>query len=293
MDIIGKRKIFFVVSGIIILVGLLSLAIQGLNLGIDFQGGALLEFSFEEQVAIPEIQELLEDYGLEGAIVQESREPGVEGILIRTADLDVEHELTAELQQDILDRYSGSKLLRSAMVGPTIGEELRRRAIYALLIASIAIIIYISFRFQFRFAVAALIALIHDVLIVVGFFSLLRLDIDTAFVAGLLTIMGYSINDSIVIFDRIRENMKYAKKESFIQLSNRAVVETLPRSINTSVTTLLAVIAVLVFGGPSIQLFMLTLLIGILAGAYSSIFVASPILVEWSLLQDKKRFAEG
>lgn len=290
MDIIGKRKIFFTISAVILLVGILSLFIRGMNWGIDFQGGTLLEYSFEELVTLDEMRDVLGEHGLADSVIQESTEPGIEGLLIRTRDL--AHDEISAIQDDIQQAFAGATMLRTEMVGPTIGEELRVRALYALLIAAAVIIIYISYRFQFRFAIAALLALIHDVLIVIGLFSILGQEINTPFVAGLLTIMGYSINDSIVIFDRIRENMKFSRREGFLTLANRAVIDTLPRSINTSVTTLLAVIAVFIFGGASIRVFMLTLLIGIMAGAYSSIFVASPILVEWDLLDRGKRMAK-
>lgn len=290
MDILGKRKLFFILSMVIIGIGLLSLLIRGMNWGIDFQGGTLMEYAFEETVTSVQMREVLEEFGLEGSIIQESAEPGITGLMIRTREL--AHGEITTIQEAILEQFDGATMLRTEMVGPTIGEELRVRALYALLIAAVAIIIYISYRFQFRFAIAALLALIHDILIVIGLFSLLGHEINTPFVAGLLTIMGYSINDSIVIFDRIRENTKYARRDSFINLANRAVVDTLPRSINTSVTTLLAVIAVIIFGGASIRIFMITLLMGIIAGAYSSIFIASPLLVEWDLLDRRKSVAK-
>lgn len=290
MDILGKRKIFFIISLFIIVVGLLSLLIQGLNWGIDFQGGTLMEYAFEEGVTSAQMREVLGEFGLEDSIIQDSAEPGITGLLIRTREL--AHGEITTIQETIMGAFEGAIMLRTEMVGPTIGEELRIRALYALLIAAIAIIVYISYRFQFRFAIAALLALIHDVLIVIGLFSVFGHEVNTPFVAGLLTIMGYSINDSIVIFDRIRENTKFSRRETFISLANRAVVDTLPRSINTSVTTLLAVVAVLIFGGASIRVFMITLLMGIIAGAYSSIFIASPLLVEWDLLDRRKGVAK-
>ena len=179
-------------------------------------------------------------------------------------------------------------MLRTEMVGPTIGAELKKKALLALLAAAIAIVIYISVRFEFKFAMAAIIALLHDTLIVVGLFSILGQEINSPFIAALLTIIGYSINDTIVIFDRIREKINYKKKETFAELNNKAILDTLPRSINTSLTTLVSVVAILVFGGATIQNFMLALLIGIMAGTYSSIFVASPVLVEWDAWQKRK-----
>jgi preprotein translocase subunit SecF len=179
-------------------------------------------------------------------------------------------------------------MLRTEMVGPTIGSELKSKALLALLAAAIAIVIYISVRFEFKFAIAALIAVFHDVLIVVGIFSILGREINSPFIAALLTVVGYSINDTIVIFDRVRENINYRKKETFEELNNNAVLDTLPRSINTSLTTLVTVVAILMLGGATIQTFMLALLIGILSGTYSSIFVASPVLVEWDAWQKRR-----
>ena len=287
IDIIDKRKIWLTISAVVIAIALGSILFRGLNLGIDFTGGTVMEFSFEEEVTTDEIRVILEEHGVEqtGSI----QHLDDDGILIRTEDLS--QDQINGIQAQIEEEFSGVEMLRTDMVGPTIGEELRSSAIWALLIAGIAIVIYISVRFEFRFAIAALVALAHDVLIVLGIFALFQLEIDQAMIAALLTIVGYSINDTIVISDRIREEIRFAKtrKEPLAKLANNAVVETLPRSINTSITTLLPIMAILILGGTTIQNFMLALLVGMLAGTYSSIFVASPVLVSWDKKSPMKR----
>ncbi|QTL98001.1 protein translocase subunit SecF [Iocasia frigidifontis] len=284
MNILGKRKIWYTISLVILIIGLLFISFKGMNFGLDFRGGTLLEFKFDQEVSNEEVRTLLADTGLiEGAKVQQTAEEGINGVLIRTKELSPEQ--ITEIQDILSQAYPSTEVLRTDMVGPLIGQELRVKALLALLFASIAIIIYISIRFEFRFAVVAILTLLHDVFITLGVFAVIGREINTAFVAALLTIIGYSINDTIVIFDRIRENMKYyQRKMSFVELANKAVIDTLPRSINTSITTLITILAVYFFGGASIKTFMLALFVGMFAGTYSSIFIASPLLVTW---QDK------
>ncbi len=280
MDILGKRKTWYTISLIVIFIGLGFLLFKGLNFGIDFQGGSLLEFKFDQQVSNERVRQALSETGLAGEMkIQQTVQEGINGVLIRTKELTPEEIVAVE--NVLRDAFPGTETLRTDMVGPLIGKELRSKAIWALLLASIAIVIYISVRFEFRFAIVAIIALLHDVVITVGIFAILGKEINTPFVAALLTIIGYSINDTIVIFDRIRENMKLMRRTSFVELANKAVVDTLPRSINTSITTLITILAIYFFGGASIKIFMLALFIGMFAGTYSSIFVASPLLITW------------
>ena len=278
VDIIGKRKIWFAISGVLLVIGIIAMLTQGLNLGIDFTGGTIMQFSFDEQVSNSEIREVLSEVGIDKeSVVQQTENNGVQ---FKTAKLS--QDQVVAIQDEIEARYPSAEMLRTAAVGPTIGQELKANAIKALLIAAIAIVIYISIRFEYRFAIAAILALLHDVFIVLGAFAILGIEINSPFVAALLTIVGYSINDTIVIFDRIREKIHYSKKDTFEGLTNQALLDTLPRSINTSATTLLPILAILFLGGTTIQTFMIALLIGMLSGTYSSIFVASPILVEWN-----------
>lgn len=280
VDILGKRKIWYTISIIVIVIGLLFLLINGLNLGIDFNGGTLIEFSFSENVTAEQVRDVLERIEIAAdSKIQQAESAGEHGVIIRTKTLESE-EIVA-IDNAIKDKFKSAEMLRSEMVGPTIGRELRINALLAIIAASIAIVAYISFRFEFRFAAVSIIALMHDVLITIGIFAILGREINTPFVAAILTIIGYSINDTIVIFDRIRENMKLMHKVPFIKQANTAVVDTLPRSINTSITTLITILAIYFFGGASIQTFMLALFIGMFAGTYSSIFVASPLLVTW------------
>ena len=280
VDILGKRKIWYTISTAVIAVGLLFLLINGLNLGIDFNGGTLMEFSFADSVTAEEVRGVLERIEVaEDSKIQQSEAAGEHGILIRAKTL--ESEEIVRVDNAIKEEFESAEMLRTEMVGPTIGRELRINALLAMIAASIAIVAYISFRFEFRFAAVSIITLMHDVLITIGIFAILGREVNTPFVAALLTIVGYSINDTIVIFDRIRENMKMMHKVPFIKQANSAVVDTLPRSINTSITTLITILAIYFFGGASIQTFMLALFIGMFAGTYSSIFVASPLLVTW------------
>lgn len=280
MDILGKRKIWYTISAIVIGIGLIFLLINGLNLGIDFNGGTLMEFSFENEVTTDQVRNVLEEINIaEDSKIQRSDSAGMHGVIIRAKTLDSEEIVAVE--EAVKNEFATAEMLRTEMVGPTIGQELRINALLAMLAASIAIVAYISFRFEFRFAVVSIITLMHDVLITIGIFAIIGREVNTPFVAALLTIVGYSINDTIVIFDRIRENMKLMHRVPFIEQANTAVVDTLPRSINTSLTTLITILAIYFFGGASIQTFMLALFIGMFAGTYSSIFVASPLLVTW------------
>ncbi|MDI3547686.1 MAG: preprotein translocase subunit SecF [Halanaerobiales bacterium] len=280
MDILGKRKIWYTISLIVIIIGLVFLLFKGLNFGIDFQGGTLLEFKFAQQVSNEEVRKILSEIGIaEDAKIQQSAQQGIYGVLIRAKELSPEQ--IVKIEEALKEAYPSTEMLRTDMVGPLIGKELRAKALWAMLIASLAIIAYISIRFEFRFAIVAIIALLHDVMITIGLFAIMGKEINTPFVAALLTIVGYSINDTIVIFDRIRENMKLMRRTPFIELANKAVLDTLPRSINTSLTTLITILAIYFFGGASIKTFMLALFIGVFAGTYSSIFIASPLLVSW------------
>jgi len=290
LDFVGNRKIWYAVSILLIVVGILFLGIRGLNLGIDFQGGSLIEFGFEERVTLDEFRGVLAQVDLddEGAVVQPSEQEDVFGILLRTRALTPEE--SENLTNSLRSEFGNVEQFRAETVWPTIGQELTWRAILAILVASLGIIIYLSIRFEPKYAVAALVAVLHDSLIVIGFFALVFREINTPFVAGLLTIIGYSINDSIVIFDRIRENKKFKRYKDYKELVNASIIANLPRSINTSLTTLLCVTAIFLFGGVTIKTFMLTLLVGFIAGTYSSIFIASPFLIT---IEEKIPFLRG
>lgn len=274
-----------------ILVGLASLATQGLNLGIDFTGGTLIDLKFAKPVSVAEVRDVLKDYKLENSIVQlaaTEKTDAAPNVLIRT------HVLTEAERKTVLEGFTAKlgkfDIMRIEKVGATIGSELTREAIIALLLSWLMMIAYISYRFEFRFGVAGILSLVHDVLIVLGVFSILRKEIDASFVAALLTIVGYSINDTIVIFDRIRENLKAMKKgETLPEMVDRSIWQTMTRSIYTVLTVLFATGSLYFLGGETTKNFSLALLIGFVSGTYSSIFNASPIWVLWKQRDERKR----
>jgi len=283
LDIVGKRNLWFTLSGITILVGLISLFTFGLNLGIDFTGGTIYELKFSQPVAVDQVRQSLAEMDIENPVIQKT---GDDIIFIRTKimDKDEQQQLIDQLSQ----KLSKAEVLRIEMVGPVIGEQLTRQALLALAVASLGIILYVSFRFEFKFAIAAILAVLHDALIVLGIFSILQREIDASFVAAILTIVGYSLTDTIVIFDRIRENIRLGKKESFTDLVNRSIYQSLTRSIYTPLTVLFTLVALYFFGGSTINNFALAMIIGVVSGTYSSIFNASPVVVAWKELEARK-----
>ena len=283
LAVTGKRKLWFIISALIILPGLLSLLIQGLNLGIDFTGGSLIQLQFDEEVEVAEVRDVISIFDLEHSSIQSAAE---NNIFIRSSGLEEtdRREIMDELEQSI----GTFSIMRIEKVGATISGELRNEAFLAMLLATLLMIAYITFRFEFKFAIAGIGALMHDVLVVVGIFSLLQIEIDSSFVVGLLTIVGYSINDTIVSFDRIRENMKGYRKGSVATIVDDSINQVLRRSIYTSLTTLVAVASLLFLGGDTTRVFALALFIGIISGTYSSIFTASNLWTMWRDYDDNK-----
>lgn len=279
MNLIGLRKKFYLLSLIIIAAGLVSLIARGLNLGIDFKSGTILEFDLHSAFTTGEVRELLNNAGLQQEpVIRAVRESTV--VQIETEMLN--QEQLDEIRSVLKEQYPQLELVRTDQVDPIFGRELARQALLALLVAAVGMIIYISWRFEFRFAITAIIALLHDVFVVLAVFSLLQIEVNVGFVAALLTIIGYSINDTIVIFDRIRENLrKRARRDALSEVVNRSLLETMRRSINTSLTTLMAVGAVLLLGGETLKPVALALFVGLISGTYSSIFIASPLWVDW------------
>ncbi|MDW7675152.1 MAG: protein translocase subunit SecF [Bacillota bacterium] len=282
-DLMKHKKLWFIISLLVIIPGLISLTFQGLNLGIDFTGGNLWHLKFTEVVDTAQVRQVLADYGLEGSTIQSISN---NEYIIRTKVVD--QDTTAAILNSFSSQVGSYESLRNELVGPVIGQELTLKALYALLIAAILMVVYITYRFEWSFAVAAIAAIMHDVLITLSVFSIFQIEIDSAFVAAILTVIGYSINDTIVIFDRIRENVKYRKSGTLEELVNASVWQTMGRSINTGLTVVFVLLAMLFFGGETTKVFVLALLIGVISGAYSSIFNASPI---WLKLKgwEKKR----
>ncbi|MGB9612989.1 MAG: protein translocase subunit SecF [Candidatus Margulisiibacteriota bacterium] len=284
LEVIGRSKVWFVISGILIALAIFAFVFNAfihgkpMNFGIDFTGGTLLNLRFERPPTVAEVRSVLNSYGLGESIIQKSKDNEV---LIRTLPLD--NEIRTKLIQDLAEKVAPVEILEADVIGPTIGRELTTQTLWALVIASLGIIIYVSFRFEFKYAVCALLALYHDAIITAGIIALLWRNVEVPFVAAILTIMGYSINDTIVVFDRIRENLKKPNlaKKKLAEIVNLSIWETLARSINTVLTTIIMVLCLLFFGGATLRDFALTLLIGFTVGAYSSIFVASPLLVAW------------
>lgn len=274
----SHRKISYFISLLVIIIGLSFFLARGSkNLGIDFSGGTVQEYRFEQPVKVDRVRGLLDKIGLgSSSIIQEVR--GTNDIIIRTY-VQTPDDITKELKEHFTE--NPFEILRVEQVGPEIGKSLRARALLAFLYSLVGICIYISMRFKFKFAIAAIVALFHDILVTVGFLSLTGREFSLPVVAALLTIVGYSINDTIVIFDRIRENLKLSPKAKYAEVVNLSLNQTLSRTIITSLTTLLAVFALYLWGGVVINDFAFTLLVGVIVGTYSSIFVAAPILVDW------------
>ena len=297
MNIIGRRKIWFAFSLLIIILGIISMVYrtatlgQPLNLGIDFTGGNLISIEFKKPVTVGEVRGVLQGLNLGNSGIQLA---GDNSVLIRTRVMDKaeEDKLVKELESKI-GPYNKDKL-RLDKVGPTMGKELTRNAFLAMLIASVLITVYIAFRFELLFGFAAIIALLHDAFVVAGVFSLFWWEVDSSFVAAILTILGYSINDTIVIFDRIRENLNKRKKgEDLESLVNSSILQTMTRSINTVMMVVIVLIALYIFGGGNMRNFILALLIGTISGAYSSIFNASPLWVEFRNYSRRKKVARA
>ncbi len=284
-----KYKIFyFIFSLLIILPGIYFLFTSGLKLGIDFSGGALLEYKFEKNIDKNDLQRQISAQGIEVGQITKSSE---NTYIIRTKPID--QEKINNIKTSLSKEFGSIEERRIENVGPVIGSELERKALIALTIASFIIVIYIAFSFRkipkptssLRFGIAAIIALLHDVLVVVGVFAILGkflgVEVDTLFITALLTVIGFSVHDTIVVFDRIRENLIKNIGRKFIDVANISVVQTLGRSLNTSLTVVFVLLALLLFGGETIKWFVVALLVGVISGTYSSIFNATALLVWW------------
>lgn len=271
-----SRKKALVISGVIVIASIILLLTRGLNLGIDFTGGNLLQLKFQTPVEVGELRDILSGVGESQSVIQAYSE---KDFIIR---MNAEEEAARkEVLQAVRAKHPDVELLRFEKVGPVVGEQLRKEAFIAVCLALIGILAYITIRFQFRFAVVSVLALLHDSLITLGIFSLTGREISLSFIAAILTIVGYSLNDTIVVLDRVRENWKHRKPWGIIKLINVSLNQTLSRTVNTSVTTFLPVLAFFILGGPVLANFSLALLIGIVVGTYSSIFIAGSLLAEW------------
>ncbi|WP_320045934.1 protein translocase subunit SecF [uncultured Ilyobacter sp.] len=293
IDIVNHTTKWLGISAFVVIFALVGLLFKGLNFGIDFSGGNLYQFKFEKNITLGEVNSFFDEVSKDFPQLDgKSRKVQVSGentVILRTSEMDEGQK------NDFLDKvknFGEYDLQKSDKVGATIGEELKTSAFYALILGCILIVLYITIRFEFKFAMAAVIALFHDVIISVGGIALLGYEVNTPFIAAVLTILGYSINDTIVVFDRIRETLKRKNSPELGDAINISINQVMTRSINTSLTTFLAVIAILIFGGESLKTFITTLLIGVVAGTYSSIFVASPLVYLLEKNKDKEAILE-
>lgn len=284
IDFIGKKYIWFLLSAIIIAAGVVSFFIQGIHRGIEFTGGTIFDLSINETADIESIRKDVESIGIKNPIVQPL---GENEVLIRSKSL------SKELQKQVVakvDEAWGVKEVRYIQnVGPGWGQNITNAAKIALILSILVLLIYISIRFEFKMAVAAVLALIHDILVTIGVYSIVGREVTPNTVAAVLTILGYSLYDTVVVFHRIKENTPRMQKETYSGMVNKSINQVLVRSINTTLITILPVIALLVFGGETLKDFSFALLVGMISGAYSSIFVASPILAIWKELEPRYR----
>ncbi len=305
MDIVGKKYIYFLISLFFIIPGIISLGVWGLRLSIDFTGGSRMEYQFKNQESIhstssgqeiknQELSEVIRKQGIDVNSVQKSGET----YIIRTKQLD--QKTHQKVKTTIESIFKEAKEVSFQTIGPVIGGETTVNALKSVIVASILIVLYIAWSFRkvpkpassWRFGVCAIVALLHDVLVVVGVFSLLGhfagVEIDSLFVTAILTVIGFSVHDTIVVFDRIRENLRRMPSSAFASVVNESILQTFTRSFNTSLTVLLVLFTLLLFGGESTKWFVIALLIGILSGTYSSIFNAAPLLVVWHEWSQRK-----
>lgn len=284
INFMGVRKLAAALSIAMILISIASLAVQGLKLGLDFTGGTLVEVAYENAASVNDIRKTLDDKGYRDVVVQYFGSE--QDILVRMSEAyrpNLGEEVLAALQESTSDKV---ELRRSEFVGAQVGEELRDQGGLALLLALAVVMIYVAARFQLKFSVGAVVALIHDVIIILGVYSLFQLEFDLTVLAALLAVIGYSLNDTIVVSDRIRENFRIIRQMSPIDVINRSLTQTLGRTLVTSLTTLLVLIALLVVGGELIYFFALALTIGVVVGTYSSIYVAANVLLAMNISRE-------
>lgn len=287
-SIVKNWKKFFALTVIFLMIGFGSMIVRGFNLGIDFTGGSIMELKFDQPVTTASVRDVMKEHGLGSAIIQlessDSKATEARGVLIRTAIIP-ENERQGIMTS--LEKNVGEyQLLRVENVGATIGKDLIKQAVLAILISWVLMVLYITIRFQFKFAIAAIIALMIDVSVTLSYFSLFQMEIDSSFVAALLTVVGYSINGTIVIFDRIRENLKtHRRGQTLTGIIDKSIWSTMTRTCYTVATSLFAIVAIFLFGGETIHNFAFAMLVGFASGAYTSIFLAGPL---WLLLQGKK-----
>jgi preprotein translocase subunit SecF len=284
-DFLGQRTWAYKISIAFSLIGLVVLAVRGVNYSVEFTGGTLIQIETSKPANVAALREALQARGIEGAEIQtfgSDREIVVRARVAREGTDANDTQATGQAVSQALDATLGAgsyRILRTEAVGPKVGGELREQAVFAILMSFLAVLAYLAFRFEWRFGVAAIVATAHDIIAALAFIGFARLEVSLFVVAGLLTIVGYSLNDTIVIFDRIRENLHRLKRESFEGILNRSINETLPRTFFTGTTALGSLIALSVLGGDVVRPFALLMLFGVVVGTFSSIYIASPVLL--------------
>jgi preprotein translocase subunit SecF len=284
-DFLGQRKWAYAISAAFSAIGLAVLLVRGVNYSVEFTGGTLIQIETERPADVGALRNALQARGIEGAEIQtfgSDREIVVRARVAREGTDANDTQATGEAVAQALDATLGAgsyKILRTEAVGPKVGGELRQQAVFAILMSFLAVLAYLAYRFEWRFGVAAVVATAHDIVAAMAFIGLARLEVSLFVVAGLLTIVGYSLNDTIVIFDRIRENLHRLKREGFESILNRSINETLPRTFFTGTTALGSLLALSILGGDVVRPFALLMLFGVIVGTFSSVYIASPVLL--------------
>src|SRR5919112_400446 len=284
-DFIGVRRYAYVITAAILLPGLLFLLLKGLNYSIEFTGGTLLQVESKHAVNVADLRSGLDREGIRGAEIQNfggHNEYVIRARVAKTGSDANDTQATANAVRSALNKVLGAgnyTIARTEAVGPKVGGELRQKAFLAIFLSFFAVLAYLAYRFEWRFGLAAVIATAHDIVATIAFIGMLRLEVSLTVVAAVLSMVGYSLNDTIIIFDRVRENLKKHKRESFAQILNRSINETLPRSVLTHGTTLSSLLALTIFGGEVIRPFALVMFFGVFTGTFSSIYIASPVLM--------------
>ncbi len=286
IDFLGNRRIMFAISGVLLALSIGALAIKGLTFGVEFQGGTVVTISDTGSITEGQVADAFDKAGVKSVEIQTTDTRGVKGFIVRT-DVTSPDQANADATVVATSLKLPDGSLQVTTIGPGWGKNITNRAMLALLLSIGAILLYISIRFEYKMSVTAIIALVHDIVITLGIYALLGATVTPNTIAALLTILGYSLYDTIVVFHRIKENSQYLAKQSFMQMANESINEVLVRSINTSISSLLPVLVMLFFGGDTLKDFALALTIGLVVGAYSSIGVASPIYAIWKETEPK------
>ncbi len=286
IDFLGHRKIMFAISGVLIAVSIASLAIQGLTFGVEFQGGTVITFSNTGDVTTAQVTKAFNQAGVRSPNVQTTSVQGRRGLIVRTEVTDP-REASGDAAEVARELGIDEATVDVTTIGPGWGQNITNAALLALGLSIAAILLYVSIRFEYKMSITAVIALVHDILITLGIYSLLGYEVSPNTIAALLTIIGYSLYDTIVVFHRIKENAQHLAKKTFMQMANESINEVIVRSMNTTITSLIPVLVMLFFGGETLKDFALALTIGLAVGAYSSIGVASPIFAMWKETEPK------